>query len=378
MATRLVDIVTRDLLSLQEAFSHIEPSVFAILLTPPVEEAIRKESGEWWAFFLKPIIPLILEYVVVSLQREIEDVLDLPQVVLEAFVRDKIVLVDLFQKVGRVELDFLVKSGFGFGFLFGIGQMLFWAMRPYQWTLPIAGSLVGYVTNWIAIKLLFEPVDPIDCGPFVLQGLFESRQKEVSDEFGHFMETRVLSSPQLLDALSNQNSKEFHAFLRRKLPYPVPDHVIHAAMEAIQTVAAKPNEYNEIHTYISQRLNIEKTLSRRLKLLTPKNFENLLHPVFEEDEIILIIVGGVLGAIAGAFQTRLGWGTSHAKSKAVGTILISFAFSSLFFMFPEVEEEVSEEMMMSSSNADVNQSSVDHTLSKVRIKRRNTIIQPKE
>ena len=44
-------------------------------------------------------------------------------VVLSAFLRDKVVLVDLFQKVGRVELDFLVNSGFGFGFLLGLLQM---------------------------------------------------------------------------------------------------------------------------------------------------------------------------------------------------------------------------------------------------------------
>lgn len=40
--------------------------------------------------------------------------------------------------------------------------------------------MVGYITNWLAIKLIFEPVDPVKMGPFVLQGLFLKRQDEVS------------------------------------------------------------------------------------------------------------------------------------------------------------------------------------------------------
>lgn len=374
MASRLVDIITKDLLSLKEAFSYIEPHVLARLLSSPVEDAVRRESGEWWAFVLKPVLPFVLERVLVALSRDIEDVLDLPHVVLDAFVRDKVVLVELFQKVGRVELDFLVKSGFGFGFLLGLAQMGCWAMSPRMWTLPVAGSLVGYVTNWIAIKLLFEPADPIDFGPFVLQGLFESRQVEVSDEFGHFLETRVLSSPHLLDALSNHNEKELHAFLRKQLPPPIPEHVICAAIHAIQTVAANPEKYDEIHRYVSRRLNIEDTLSSRLKLLTPKNFENLLHPVFKEDEIILIVVGGVLGALAGVMQTRLGWGGHNARVKAVATLAIALTSSALFFVLPEIERKTEKEVIATPTGD--YQSAFDRAAPA--LKRRNSLLRPKE
>ena len=87
--------------------------------------------------------------------------------------------------VGRVELEFLVNSGFGFGFLLGLGQMAAWAAHPAAWTLPAAGALVGYVTNWIAIHMIFEPAEPVKVlGLIEVQGLFESRQVEVSDEFG--------------------------------------------------------------------------------------------------------------------------------------------------------------------------------------------------
>lgn len=386
MALRLVDIVTKDLLALQEVFARLNHVTFAQLMVDPVLQAVERDCGKGYSILLKPVMPFILQHVVKALQRDIEDVLDLEQVVLNAFVRDKVVLVELFQNVGRVELDFLVKSGLGFGFLLGIAQMVAWAIQPKMWTLPVAGALVGYITNWIAIKLLFEPADPVDIGPFILQGLFESRQVEVSDEFAHFMEQRVLSSPMLLDALTNQNEKEMFDFLRKQLPWPIPEHVLRAAMEAIRTVALNPKEYEHIHSYVSQSFDIEKTLSSRLKKLSPKNFEDLLHPVFQEDEIILIVVGGVLGAIAGLIQTRLGWGGPNATFKA-GLMLIGSSITSAFFYILPNPNEILKIMESSSSkhnvtiiednNNNIKEEEKETIIKTTNIKRKNSLLRTK-
>lgn len=73
----------------------------------------------------------------------------------------------------------LLSSGFFFGFLLGLLQMFVWLLYDKPWTLPAGGAIVGYITNWVALKLIFEPVDPMKIGPFVLQGLFLKRQNEV-------------------------------------------------------------------------------------------------------------------------------------------------------------------------------------------------------
>jgi hypothetical protein len=111
------------------------------LLLPVVQNTVRRDCGEYWAYVLQPVLPLLLPHILKALQRDIDQVLDLDHVILSAFVRDKVVLVDLFQKVGRVELEFLVNSGFGFGFLLGLTQMVAWAAAPATWTLPVAGRI---------------------------------------------------------------------------------------------------------------------------------------------------------------------------------------------------------------------------------------------
>lgn len=49
-----------------------------------------------------------------------------------------------------------------------------------SWVLPVAGFVVGYFTNWVALKLIFEPAAPVNLGCYTLQGLFLKRQQEAA------------------------------------------------------------------------------------------------------------------------------------------------------------------------------------------------------
>lgn len=220
---------------------------------------------------------------------------------------------EAFNSEGRKELKFLVDSGLSFGFFLGIIQMVLWLCLPNNWTLPLGGALVGYITNWVAIKLIFDPVEPTPVGPFVMQGLFEKRQPEVSGEFSEFLAERVLTSPRLIDEIANGTFKRnFEALINSAVPQFIPRDVTAAATGAFRKLALEP-ETHPLHAYVNKTLGLERTLNVRLRALSSAEFEDLLHPVFQEDEIILIIAGGVLGAAAGALQMAFGWGGPPAS-----------------------------------------------------------------
>lgn len=48
-------------------------------------------------------------------------------------------------------------------------QALVYFFYKGAWVLPAAGFLVGYGTNWVALKLIFEPAHPKNFGCFTLQ-----------------------------------------------------------------------------------------------------------------------------------------------------------------------------------------------------------------
>ena len=100
MAKRLVKIVTEKLLSLQEAFGRLQPAELSTLLMPAVSDQILTECGPVWHALVKPVLPMLLPIILQSMNNEIDGLLNLRNIVLEAFLRDKEVLVELFQKVG--------------------------------------------------------------------------------------------------------------------------------------------------------------------------------------------------------------------------------------------------------------------------------------
>src|SRR5665811_96800 len=87
----------------------------------------------------------------------------------------------IFLEVGRKELRFIINFGFCFGFALGI-PIAFLTVEVLRmwWLLPIAGVLIGYLTNLAGIWMIFEPVRPRKLGPYTIQGLFLKRQPEVA------------------------------------------------------------------------------------------------------------------------------------------------------------------------------------------------------
>ena len=81
---------------------------------------------------------------------------------------------------------------------------------PANWTLPVGGAVVGYITNWIALKNIFEPVNPVKLGPFTLQGMFLKRQFEVSEAFSDYIAKFVLNSQRVWQSmLSGESAEKF-------------------------------------------------------------------------------------------------------------------------------------------------------------------------
>eukprot|EP00957_Ditylum_brightwellii_P190068 14469396-Ditylum_brightwellii.AAC.1 len=63
-----------------------------------------------------------------------------------------------------------------------------------------------------------------------------------------------------------------------------------------------PTIIDHSYEYTTKALDLENTMRVKMQALSSQEFEGVLHPAFEEDEIILILVGGVLGCLVGIIQ----------------------------------------------------------------------------
>ncbi|TNE45124.1 MAG: DUF445 family protein [Deltaproteobacteria bacterium] len=336
------DIVLARLISVKDLYKRIDPKAVAEELSPVlnsmtehiVEEVVSEAYPKVWETVPKKVkkktfqriqtdVPNIVEQIVTDIEMHIEEICDVRSIVVDAFVKDKKLLNELFLRCGSQEFKFIGQSGLYFGFLFGLPQMVLWMFVQPWWLLPLAGLCVGYATNWVALKMVFEPIQPVKIGPWEWQGLFLKRQKEVSAEYAEVFADEILNAKNLLNAiLRGPASDRLFSIIQRHLKEAVDDSAglskpfVQMVVGTERYIEMKnricdrlmeklPNELSRIHRYTDEALDVKKELRTKLEELTPEEFEGILHPVFKEDEWILILVGAVLGALAGFGQLFL-------------------------------------------------------------------------
>ncbi|MCG8672553.1 MAG: hypothetical protein MI867_24335, partial [Pseudomonadales bacterium] len=207
----LVDIdEILDRINADEVSQILQPNV-RTLIEDILDDVERRQTLYYW----ENLPEFVKRNVCASVSRELpggikdlmddikqhhHQLLDAKEIVVEKLDKDKHILVELIQRTISTELNFLIKSGLILGFLFGILQMLMFFKLPDYWlVLPIGGFLVGYLTNWIAVKLMLWPLDAIKIGPFVLQGVFIKRKNEVAMDYAEVLTKQVLNAQTLAD-----------------------------------------------------------------------------------------------------------------------------------------------------------------------------------
>jgi uncharacterized membrane protein YheB (UPF0754 family) len=249
---------------------------------------------------------------------DIDRIMDIEKTVLEAMERHKALMGEMFYDVGQQEFKFIERSGLFFGFLFGVFQMLIWVLYPAPWVLPAAGFCVGYLTNWIAIRLVFSPREPVKIGPITVQGLFHKRQNQVAEAFGRTVATRVLNADNIVttvmdgDGATRMNEivehrvsdlitkYEAHPMAKLVLPKERRPALRADLLERIKTEWPKPGGF--FHAFAAKSVDLQGELERRMKALDRESYEGVLRPAFQQDEWKLVAAGAVLGTAAGVLQ----------------------------------------------------------------------------
>ena len=88
----------------------------------------------------------------------------------------------------------------------------------------------------------------------------------------------------------------------------MPDAVVAAAANGLRDLAKEPTDH-PAHAYAARSMGIEAVLCKRLKALSPTEFEDLLHPVFQAS-------GPISSRQYLGFLLLLTFLTSHRKTRS--------------------------------------------------------------
>jgi uncharacterized membrane protein YheB (UPF0754 family) len=142
MASVSFDLMTEKLFNIKEIFGRLDPKRFSevmedgmlLVMDSIINEVSEKYMGDGWSNLPKEVRNDVvvtaeseandfMAAFMADLQTHFDDVMDLKEMCVGACVKNKHLLIKIFQECGDKEFIFIRRSGFYFGFLFGLFQM---------------------------------------------------------------------------------------------------------------------------------------------------------------------------------------------------------------------------------------------------------------
>jgi uncharacterized membrane protein YheB (UPF0754 family) len=265
--------------------------------------------------------PKIVRAIMTEIKTNIDRVLDLKDMVVTNLVRDKSLLNRVFREIGDEEFRFIARSGLYFGFVIGCVQAVTWALTHSALVMPLFGLFTGWFTDWLALKMVFNPKQPTRYfGIVEWHGLFLKRREEIAVEYGQLIAREIVTPKNIIEAilkgplsdrLFNMVQKLVQKFIDEQagLARPLVVFAVGSSkyQEMKRVVADKmfqrlPEALAHVENYAGEAMDLERVIGEKMKLLTPEEFEALLRPAFQQDEWILITVGAALGFLVGEMQ----------------------------------------------------------------------------
>ena len=188
------------------------------------------------------------------------------------------------------------------------------------YTLPFIAAIIGWVTNFIAIKMLFHPRKPVKVLFVTIQGIFPKRQKAIAERLGHVVANELFSFNDLKQVLVNKDTvtgldevlgSKIDDFLDNKLPQKMPMLALVLNKSLKQTIKstlleqfeeALPAMIDNLTSKLEGSLDIEKTVSEKVAAFSTDKLEQILFSILKKEFRFIEVIGAVLGFLIGVAQ----------------------------------------------------------------------------
>ncbi|RLK59805.1 DUF445 family protein [Actinokineospora cianjurensis] len=343
MATVAMELMTTNLIAPREVFGRLDPKRVAEELRGPIERAVDEIAREVLAQYqpnlwellprqaqdrvlgrIRREAPAVVERLMREVAEDIESLLDVKDMAVRALVRDKAVLNRLIRGTAAPEMRFIARSGIWFGAVIGVVQLGTWALTKNPWVLPVFGGITGWLTDWLALKMIFFPRQPRRfLGLVTWQGMFQRRRMAVARDYGELIAGEILTVANVLEAvLTGPGADRLHRMVEREVRRSIDEQASLAKPLVVAAVGSRryqemkaaaarraiehvPDTVRHLEGYATGALDIRATIVRQIQGLTPVQYEGLLRPAFRQDEWKLITVGAVIGFLVGELQLVL-------------------------------------------------------------------------
>ena len=181
-------------------------------------------------------------------------------------------------------------------------------------------ATIGWITNWVAIKMLFRPHKEINFGLFKIQGLIPKRKAEIGSGIANIIQNELIS---VKDVISNIDREEFSKRLdssidkvleknlkaKVKEKFPVlqmffTDRMAKDVSNTIKDIIMENQEkiFEIFSNYAEENIDFEIIISDKISNFSLDKLEEIVTLLAKKELKHIEVIGAILGGLIGVAQ----------------------------------------------------------------------------
>lgn len=191
------------------------------------------------------------------------------------------------------------------------------------YTLPFIGALIGWLTNYIAIKMLFHPREEVKIFFIPVQGVFPKRQKDFARRLGQIVSEELISVEDLTthlkekatsEAILNHIAQRLEEAIAARLPRAFPMIAMFMSSDMVEKIKGflmeQMGSLNEelidkLSSQLEEELDIHRIVEEKVAAFSSDKLEEILFSIMRREFKFVELVGALLGFLIGVAQVLL-------------------------------------------------------------------------
>ena len=189
----------------------------------------------------------------------------------------------------------------------------------WYYLFPLIGAMTGWVTNWIAVKMLFHPKEPKNFLLFKVQGVFPKRQKVMAEKLGHIVASELFSIDDVVEKMKSTENKDVLGFVEKKiddfidvklvasmpmlamfLNDDLKNKIRTTLLEEISEVI--PGVIDSYANKLKNEIDVKSIVYDKVVSFSSDKLEDILYAIMKKEFKFIELLGGVLGFVIGLIQ----------------------------------------------------------------------------
>lgn len=182
------------------------------------------------------------------------------------------------------------------------------------------GAMIGWITNYVAIKMLFRPYKEINFGLFKIQGLIPKRKHEIAISIADTVQKELISLKDITNSLDGDElekrmgdmidkilDEKLEGELVKKFPMLamfMSEDMLKKIKNMIKTSILENKDaiIEMFSNYLEEKVNFREIIIKNVDGFSLEKLEDITYSLAKKELKHIEVVGAVLGGIIGFFQ----------------------------------------------------------------------------